>query len=60
MGAGLVRCQHISQALKLMIPHPPITLAQPAQEVPEVPERNLKTAPKTKPHSKKKTSWWPF
>jgi tetratricopeptide (TPR) repeat protein len=40
--------------------HPPVTLPQPIQEVPEVQESNLKTAPKTKPHSKKKTSWWPF
>jgi tetratricopeptide (TPR) repeat protein/CHAT domain-containing protein len=37
--------------------HPPVTLPQPIQEVPE---NNLKTAPKTKPHSKKKNSWWPF
>ena len=40
--------------------HPPVTLPQLVSEVPEVPESNTKTAPKTKPHSKKKTSWWPF
>jgi hypothetical protein len=33
--------------------HTPATLPQPVSEVQELPENNLKTAPKTKPHSKK-------